>query len=728
LKTCYEDFNKRQLRLTSSNQQSIEERKDNIDNQNVNTSNNSSLNEMNLDRQQSQPLASTSSVNVSNMDCIKTKKFQTHTRKLIELSLEMLMKSQVPSVQYIALTTINRIFDIYVYHELFYPGHYESCYVPTTKRVVNQQSKSDSFDLFQYDILNQQQQQQQDAKTSNNLSMTANEPSSDVTKSNTNRKQSNESLKKLNKKALNNKNNDGDDCKIQKQQSSTKMFKLSKLINNNKYCNCQTSHIVNNTSMANAGQPHNLSYFKMKERNSTINEDPASQEDKSQDINLEDEHKPVSTLTRNDSNENDSNKRVNSQVKTVTLVERPVLHATLSKNPSFSTSSGFKTLTNRLSGFLRKFSFSTSMASNNSISSANSSISNFLMQDEHHLQSSLKKSTYMANNSADGLICSNCNKKLKPIKLDKNRKLQNMSSLLQMKLKESINEEDDELKENDLQEKQKDFTSSVLLGTILNGNEDAVSCGLLTLNNPSTSKSEENPSSITVGSANTSTSRSKLAPNEPSFDENEHQQFNKITSEFLNKQKQYKTKNEQTLKYSFKLKSNDKTTTANQSRINNLTSKFDSNKLQNDMNANDMINSNYQNQPFKCLANCIEPKQLLAIILERLESHKNVDINATTMLSSSSNPNSATAQTNLNQSTTTTNHILNKVKCMPSARTINCQHHCVAILSARVFAILCNEMAFQQRLMGEHQEACFNMIIDILYPNNDPVNFFLYYL
>ena len=152
MKTCYEDFNKRQLRLTSSNQQSIEERKDNIDNQNVNTSNNSSLNEMNLDRQQSQPLASTSSVNVSNMDCIKTKKFQTHTRKLIELSLEMLMKSQVPSVHYIALTTINRIFDIYVYHELFYPGHYESCYVPTTKRVVNQQSKSDSFDLFQYDI------------------------------------------------------------------------------------------------------------------------------------------------------------------------------------------------------------------------------------------------------------------------------------------------------------------------------------------------------------------------------------------------------------------------------------------------------------------------------------------------------------------------------------------------------------------------------------------------
>lgn len=64
-----------------------------------------------------------------------------------------------------------------------------------------------------------------------------------------------------------------------------------------------------------------------------------------------------------------------------------------------------------------------------------------------------------------------------------------------------------------------------------------------------------------------------------------------------------------------------------------------------------------------------------------------------------------------------------RVKCMPSARTINCQHHCVAILATRLFAILCNEQPFQQKLMNENQEVCFDLIVDILYPNNDPVRF-----
>lgn len=64
----------------------------------------------------------------------------------------------------------------------------------------------------------------------------------------------------------------------------------------------------------------------------------------------------------------------------------------------------------------------------------------------------------------------------------------------------------------------------------------------------------------------------------------------------------------------------------------------------------------------------------------------------------------------------------NRVKCMPSARTINCQHHCVAILATRLFAILCNEHSFQQKLISECQEMCFNLIVDILYPNNDPVS------
>lgn len=78
---------------------------------------------------------------LNSFNSVKSKKFQVHTRKLIQIALEMLMKSQVPSIQYISLTTINRIFDIYVYHNLFYPGYYESCYVPLSKRLLNKQQQ-----------------------------------------------------------------------------------------------------------------------------------------------------------------------------------------------------------------------------------------------------------------------------------------------------------------------------------------------------------------------------------------------------------------------------------------------------------------------------------------------------------------------------------------------------------------------------------------------------------
>ncbi len=143
----------------------------------------------------------------------------------------------------------------------------------------------------------------------------------------------------------------------------------------------------------------------------------------------------------------------------------------------------------------------------------------------------------------------------------------------------------------------------------------------------------------------------------------------------------------------------------------------------------------YQNQPFKCLANSIEPRMLLQVINERLESHKKVDVNASTIASSSvvaggggetgeettgENPSSASAGNNcgLRGGESGQN---SRVKCMPSARSINCQHHCVAILGTRLFAILCNEQAFQQKLISENREVCFNLIVDILYPNNDPV-------
>lgn len=162
-------------------------------------------------------------------------------------------------------------------------------------------------------------------------------------------------------------------------------------------------------------------------------------------------------------------------------------------------------------------------------------------------------------------------------------------------------------------------------------------------------------------------------------------------------------------------------------------------------------NNLYQNQPFKCLADSIDPRVLLGIIQERLESHKKVDINASTMATSNNNTsnNQTVLQTNgpmmgaadgvgaglgledtlsnIAQAEVTSKPQLiasdnsNRVKCMPSARTINCQHHCVAILATRLFAILCNEHSFQQKLISESQEVCFNLIVDILYPNNDPV-------
>lgn len=147
---------------------------------------------------------------------------------------------------------------------------------------------------------------------------------------------------------------------------------------------------------------------------------------------------------------------------------------------------------------------------------------------------------------------------------------------------------------------------------------------------------------------------------------------------------------------------------------------------------NQQQTNNYQNQPFKCLANSIEPKFLLAIIVDRLESHKQVDINASTAMGTSNAPNAATNNNNNNatsQSTAASTSCQagssSKVKCVPSARTINCQHHCVAILATRLFAILCNEPSFQQKLVSnENSDACFNMIIEILYPNNDPVNYY----
>jgi hypothetical protein len=179
-----------------------------------------------------------------------------------------------------------------------------------------------------------------------------------------------------------------------------------------------------------------------------------------------------------------------------------------------------------------------------------------------------------------------------------------------------------------------------------------------------------------------------------------------------------------------------KLSTNSATRSSNNTTKTSNENTNNNNNptpaatANNTNNSNYnyyQNQPFRCLSNSIDPKFLLLIITDRLESHKKVDINATTMATSG-----LTTSDSNNFSDTTTNSNVNnnnkkdRVKCMPSTRSMHCQHHCVAILATRLFAILCNESQFQQKLMNENQEMCFTLIVDILYPNNDPVIKFIY--
>ncbi|CAF3718220.1 unnamed protein product [Adineta steineri] len=73
--------------------------------------------------------------NHDKRDHIET--FQNHTKKLLDISLELL-SSDMSNVQYLALLTINRLYDIYVYHNLINPGRYNACYIPTSRRQLNQ--------------------------------------------------------------------------------------------------------------------------------------------------------------------------------------------------------------------------------------------------------------------------------------------------------------------------------------------------------------------------------------------------------------------------------------------------------------------------------------------------------------------------------------------------------------------------------------------------------------
>lgn len=63
-------------------------------------------------------------------------KFQVHTKKLLDISLELL-SSDLANMQYLALITINRLYDVYVYHNLINPGRYNACYIPLSRRQLN---------------------------------------------------------------------------------------------------------------------------------------------------------------------------------------------------------------------------------------------------------------------------------------------------------------------------------------------------------------------------------------------------------------------------------------------------------------------------------------------------------------------------------------------------------------------------------------------------------------
>lgn len=90
---------------------------------------------------------------------------------------------------------------------------------------------------------------------------------------------------------------------------------------------------------------------------------------------------------------------------------------------------------------------------------------------------------------------------------------------------------------------------------------------------------------------------------------------------------------------------------------------------------------------FEMIANKLEPKFLLNLIQSRLETHKK--------------------------------ELNNRVKCVPSIRTIQCSNHCSAVLASRLLSLLFNlSNSFQTKFLNDN--TLLNVIIDLLNPNNDP--------
>lgn len=564
--------------------------------------NNSSINNKNVANDsagmlnQSNYFSNLNSLN--NLNSTKSKKFQMHTRKLIEIALEMLMKSQAPAIQYISLTTINRIFDIYVYHNLFYPGYYESCYIPLSKRQMNKQK-----------------QMQQDLNSmSNNL---------------------NQIKFQQNPVELNPAN------KISSNRNSQNLRKnKSILTSNQQYCTCLTPILKTQPSQV---QHHHISYkldLKPRDKSLIINEDPNSNVDDPSSIfcppnTVIDEHS--TTSGKYNSKANDHYSRSPSS---------------LSPNRSAFSNSGLRTMAHRLSGFFRKFS---TQSSGNSI-------------QMNHNDSNLD------NVNLDESVCTNCNKQIKNSRAHSNEKTKKnkkmMSSLGQSQIQSNLDEED---KEND-DKLDKDFTTSVLVADIFN-------------------------SSGSIGKDENKTNTDNSNNNNENKKQAQQRQESEAAEKNLRSEESLYMEEEDDTKNSANYQTNP--TTASSTNASN--------------------SDYYQNQPYKFLANSIEPKYLLSIIKERLESHKKIDINASTMGANSNFVNTSGLSTGQTSASASSTNNKNRVKCTASARTINCQHHCVAILATRLFTLLCNEQAFQQKLISENQEVCFNIIIDVLYPNNDPV-------
>ena len=73
--------------------------------------------------------------------------FQIHTKKLLDISLELL-SSDMANMQYVALITINRLYDVYVYHNLINPGRYSPCYIPSSRRQWNSSKMNGNVNRF----------------------------------------------------------------------------------------------------------------------------------------------------------------------------------------------------------------------------------------------------------------------------------------------------------------------------------------------------------------------------------------------------------------------------------------------------------------------------------------------------------------------------------------------------------------------------------------------------